>query len=379
MKSIYKILFTLMMLIATASIITSCKKDSSDPIPVINYIRVTSPESSDSLLTSANQGQLIAIMGTNLQNAREIWFNDKQSRITPTYISSTTILVSVPSKAPDSIINTLTIVFANGYKLKHPFTVDISKPLLSSMVCEFVNDGDVATIIGNYFYEPLTVTFTGGQTAELVSVEDGVLKFKVPPGVQPGPITVATKFGVTESDFWFRDTRNIFIASDPFEGWNTKSLVVENPGPDDPPKIAGNYIRIKKLLGSWSYNELADGPASSMPSYSKNIPDDAILHPEKYNLKFEINTLKPYNKSFIIINAGTSGQDNGAYKWAPPYDSKGEWNTVVIPYEEVWKSYTVKPTVNPDGYWTMLLIQGPDPLDADICFDSFRIVPKSNK
>jgi hypothetical protein len=378
MKSIHKIILTALMLVATASMITSCKKDSS-PMPVINYIRVTNPVSSDSLLVSANQGQLIAIVGTNLQDAREVWFNDQQSRLTPTYISSTSILVSVPSSIPDTVTNTLTIVFANGYRLKHPFSVDISKPSLNSMVCEFVNAGDVATIIGNYFYEPLTVTFTGGATAQLVSVQAGVLQFKVPANAQPGPITVQTNFGKTESDFWFRDPRNQFINSDPYEGWHDPSLVVSNPGPGDPPLISGNYIRVNKKLSSWSWNEIADGTASSMPLHSKNIPDDAILHPEKYYLKFEICTMKPYNNGMIRINAGTSVQDNSNYQWAPPYDSKGQWQTVVIPYEEVVATYAVKPVVNPDGYWAMLLMQGPGDLDADISFDSFRVVPKSNK
>jgi len=378
MKSIHKILFTLLMFVAAASMITSCKKDSS-AMPVINYIRVTNPLSSDSLLVSANQGQLIAIVGTNLQDAREVWFNDQQSRLTPTYISNTSILVSVPSTIPDTVSNTLTIVFANGYKLKHAFTVDISKPSLNSMVCEFVNEGDVATIIGNYFYEPLTVTFTGGATGEIVSVEDGVLKFKVPANAQPGPITVKTNFGQAESDFWFRDPRNQFINSDPYEGWHDESLVVSNPGPGDPPKISGNYIRVNKQLASWSWNEIADGPASAMPSHSKNIPDEALLHPEKYYLKFEICTMKPYNNGMIRINAGTNVQDATNYQWAPPYDSKGQWQTVVIPYEEVYNSYAVKPVVSSDGYWAMLLMQGPGDLDADISFDSFRIVPKSNK
>lgn len=376
MKSINKILLPLLMLITAVSMFTSCKKDSSGDIPVVNYVRITSPQSSDSLLVGAGQGQLIAIVGNNLQNAREVWFNDQKARLTPTYISSTSILASVPSVIPDSISNMLTIIFKNGYKLEYPFQVQISKPYISSMKCEFVNEGDVATIFGNYFYAPVTITFTGGATAQIVSLEDAQVQFSIPADAQPGPITIKTNFGETKSDFWFRDSRNIFIGSDPFEGWHDPGMVVSNPGPGDPPKINGNYIRVNKMLSAWSYNEIADGPASSMPSYSKKIPDDAILHPEKYYLKFEVNTLKPYNSSMIKINAGTSGQDNSNYQWAPPFDTKGQWQTVVIPYEEVFNSYTVKPTINPDGYWTMLLIQGPGDLDADISFDNFRIVPK---
>jgi hypothetical protein len=377
MKSTNKILLTMMMLIASVSMFTSCKKDTSSGTPVVNYVRITSPESSDSLLAGAGQGQLIAIVGDNLQEAQQVWFNDQQSRLTPTYVSRTSILVSVPSQIPDTINNMVTILFKNGYKLEYPFEVQISKPLLSSMVCEFVNEGDVATILGNYLYAPLTITFTGGATAEIVSLEDDQVQFTVPAEAQPGPITIKTNFGETKSNFWFDDNRNIFIGSDPFEGWNNASLVVTNPGPGDPPKINGNYFRIKAQVGAWGWNELADGDAGSMPSYSKNIPDDAILHPEKYYLKFEVNTMKPYNNSMITINAGGSKiQDTKGYKWAPPYDSKGKWQTVVIPYDEVVASYTEPPVVNPNGYWAMVLLQGPGDLDADLSFDNFRVVPK---
>jgi hypothetical protein len=379
MKSINKTLLALLVLIAGVSVFTSCKKDSGGT-PVVNYVRITSPQSSDSLLAGAGQGQLIAIVGNNLGEAREVWFNDQQARLTPTYISNTSILASVPSAIPDSITNNLTIIFKNGYKLTYPFKVEISKPYLKSMVCEYVNEGDVATIIGNYFYEPLSITFTGGATAELVSVTAEQVQFTVPADAQPGPINIKTNFGESKSDFWFRDPRNIFIGSDPFEGWNNPSLVVTDPGPGDPPKINGNYFRIKAHIGSWGWNELADGTASSMPSYSKKIPDDAILHPEKYYLKFEINTMKPYNNSMITINAGGSVvQDTKGYKWAPPYDTKGKWQTVVIPYEEVVASYSTPPVVNPDGYWAMVLLQGPGDLDADMSFDNFRVVPKTDQ
>ncbi|HEY8689971.1 MAG TPA: glycan-binding surface protein, partial [Chitinophagaceae bacterium] len=337
------------------------------------------PLSSDSLLIGAHQGSLIAIIGQNLQDATQIWFNDQTASLTPTYITSTTILVSVPNPIPKTVNNKLKIFFANGDSLLYNFQVQISKPLVSSMVCEFVNAGDVATIRGNYFYEPLTVTLTGGAIAQLVSVKDNEIQFTVPAGAQPGQITVKTNFGETKSDFWFRDPRNHFIDSDPYEGWHDPNWVITNPGPNDPPKISGNYIHVKAMLGAWGYNEIADGDAGSMPNHSKNIPDAAILSPKDYNLKFEINTYKPYNASQIRINAGTSQQDNNAYLWNPPFDTKKQWQTVVIPYEEIVASYAVKPIVNPNGYWAMLLIQGPGDLDADISFDNFRIVPKISK
>lgn len=376
MKSINKTLLMLLLAVVVATLITSCKKDTPGT-PTINYVRITRPQSSDSLLVAAGQGQLIAIIGNNLQDAVEVWFNDQQARLTPSYITNTSILVSVPSNIPKTITNKLKIVFKNGYVLLYDFVVQISKPVITSMVSEFVNDGDVATIRGNYFYAPVTVTFTGGLTGEIVSVKDQEIQVRVPAGAQPGQITVKTNFGETKSDFWFRDNRNLIIDSDPYEGWWNSSYVISNPGPTDPPKISGNYIRFQKQVGAWSWSELAGGPASSMPAHSKNIPDDAILNPQNYYLKFEVNTIKPYNSNGIKINVALNAQDNNGYLWQPPFDTKGQWQTVVIPLEEVFKSYSTAPTVNPSGYWSRILIgNAPGALDADIAFDNLRIVPK---
>lgn len=378
MKRINKLIVLLTVAIAMISTTTSCKKDnlSNKAVPAIKYVRVTNPESSDSLLVGASQGKLIAIIGENLQDAVAIWFNDQKASLTPTYVTSTSILVSIPSPIPIEISNKLKIYFSGGDSLLYDFKVEISKPGVYNMVSEFVNEGDVATIRGDFFYKPLTVKFAGGAIGELVSVEDKIIKVRVPAGAQAGSITVTTNFGETVSDFWFKDNRNIFISSDPYEGWWNSSYVITAPGAGDPAKINGNYIRVTKQFGAWSWNEIAGGPADAMPVQSKNIPDAAILKPSDYNLKFEVNTLKPYNASILRINVALNSQDNDAYQWQPPFDTKGQWQTVIIPFEEIVASYKVKPVINPSGYWCRLLFQGPDVLDADICFDNFRVVPK---
>src|SRR5215203_226230 len=238
MKAINKFLLVFLLSTGVASIFISCDKDDDDSgTPFVNYVRITRPQSSDSLLVGAGQGQLIAIIGTNLQDAVEVWFNDRRAMLTPTYITNTSILVSVPNPIPTAITNKMKIVFKNGFILYHDFVVQISEPYIGSMVSEFVNDGDIATIRGDFFYEPLTVTFTGGLTGTLVAVTAQEIQVRVPAGAQPGRIVVKTNFGETKSNFWFRDTRNHFIDSDPYEGWWNSNYVVTSPGPTDPPKI----------------------------------------------------------------------------------------------------------------------------------------------
>ena len=379
MKSIHKIFLLFALVIVTAGVFTSCKKDAlpNNGEPRILYVRIPSPLSADSLLVGASQGRLIAIIGENLQDATEIWFNDQKASLTPTYITSTSILVSVPSPIPKEITNKIKIIFADGKTLLYDFKVQISEPTVSSMVSEYVLTGNVATIRGDFFYMPLTVTFAGGVKGELVKVEDKNIQVRVPAGALPGQVTVATNFGVTKSNFWFRDNRNIFLSSDPFTGWWNASYVVTNPGPSDPPAINGNYIRFKKSIGAWSWNEVAGGPPDAMGPISKNVPDEAILKPSDYNLKFEVNTLKPYTSNLLKINVGLSKDfNNDSYKWNPPYDTKGQWQTVIIPFEEIAASYGTPLTVSPNGYYTRLLFHGGGDLDADISFDNFRVVPK---
>ena len=82
------------------------------------------------------------------------------------------------------------------------------------------------------------------------------------------------------------------------------------------------------------------------------------LKPEDYYLKFEVNTVKPYTFNMLKINVALSAEDNNAYLWRPPINTNGQWQTVVIPFEQVIASYAVRPTVNPNGYWSRLLFHG---------------------
>ncbi len=380
---------SLYLLLALIIGIIACSDDDGEieatGDPMIHYVRVTPPESSDSLLVAAFQGSLIAIIGENLGHANQVWFNDQQAELNPVYVTNQSILVGVPTAVPKEVDNQVRLYFNNGDSLAYDFQVEISEPLIEAMKSEYVFEGDVATIYGNFFYEPLTVTFAGGVEGEVLpaSTEDGnVINVVVPAGAQTGPVTVTTNFGATESDFWFRDDRNIVLSSDPFTGWWNADYVVDAlaVGPDDPAPINGNYIRIAKPIGAWEWTEVAGGPASAMGDISKNFPEDAIKNPEDYNFKFEINTLKPYDNNTIRLNFGLQSEINDAYFWQPPYDSKGQWETVVIPLEQMFAAYEengVTPTVNPDGYWTRVMIFDGNALDCDIAFDNFRVVPKT--
>lgn len=381
MKPLLQYTLFLSVVMAMAGILISCSEDDlpNDGQPMISYIRVTSPASSDSMIVSAGQGQMIAIMGENLHDARQLWINDQRATLSPTFITSKTIITRVPSQIPEEITNQLQLIFADGKSITYDFTVDISRPQIDFMKSEFVNTGEVATINGNYFYEPLTVTFTGGVTGDIVSVEDQILQVRVPEGAEPGPISISSNFGETESGFWFRDNRNI-IAS--FDGttsglWHGRDYIMSSD--EDFSPINGKFIRMKKDLGAWGWFELYVGPKESDVALElKNIPADAFAHPEKYDLKFEINTLKSLTGAAIHMYIGPDmGGQRGStnYNWQPNIHTNGEWETVSIPWEDV---YTANKTFayNPEGYGISIHFSGASPVTGDFGLDNMRVVPK---
>ena len=379
MKPSYKFSALQFIVFITAALILSCTEDDlpNGGLPSINYIRVTNPASSDSLVVSAGQGQMIAIMGENLQGARELWINDRRAMLNPSFITNTTIITRVPSQIPGEITNQMKIIFAKGHTLVHDFTVDISEPRIDYMKSEYVNPGDVAVINGNYFYEPVTVTFTGGVEAELVSVDDEMLEVRVPDGAQPGPITVTTNFGETESDFWFRDNRNLIATFDGTTAgmWHGPNYIVSSD--DDIATINGKFIRMKRDLAPWGWFELWVGPAESDVALElKRIPPDAIANPENYSLKFEINTLKPLSGAAIHMYIGPdmAGERGTNYNWQPNIHTGGQWETVSIPWQDV---YTANQgfAYNPNGYGISIHFSGPSAVTGDFGLDNMRVVP----
>jgi Surface glycan-binding protein B xyloglucan binding domain len=380
MKLIYKYPMFLLVALAAGGIFFACSDEDlpNNGEPMISYIRITDPASSDSLVVSAGQGQMIAIMGENLGGARSLWINDQQAILSPTFITNNAIITRVPAQIPKEITNQMRVLFADGKSLTYDFAVDISEPLISYMKSEYVNTGEVATINGNFFYEPLVVTFSGGVEAELLSVEDEMIQVKVPDGAQPGPITITSNFGESESSFWFRDNRNL-IAS--FDGttsglWHGAELIVSSD--DDIEPIDGKFIRLKTDLGAWGWYEMYVGPSDSDVAIElKNIPADAFENPDRYSLKFEINTLKSLTGAAIHMYIGPdmAGKRNDVnYNWQPNINTGGEWETVTIPWDDVYEA-NKEFAFNPNGYGISIHFSGPSPVTADFGLDNMRVVP----
>lgn len=402
MKRSFKFIYSFFILTAAVGmVLTSCnKEDSSSGTPSINYVRVTDPAKSDSLLAGAYLGNTIAIIGSDLNSVREIWFNDQKAYLNPVLITNTAIMVAVPDSIPKVVTDQMKLVYGSHDTLIYPFRALVPAPTVSSMKCEYVSDGNIATINGDYFIDdtniPLKVIFPGNLPGEIVNFSKTSIQVKVPTGSSAGPLTVRSLYGSTISKFYFRDNRNIFLNFDNLTaacGWRSGVL-----GSSDPDPVSGNYVRFSgAMAASPGWNEdafsfdfwpIANGRPQA-PIYSGDLTKAAI--------KFECNVYSDWSSGamqmiftpYDITGTNSYIADGSVPRglWMPwqttgTFKTDG-WVTITIPLSEF--AYTPdgqssKSKLTADMLYgcTFFIWNGGvtgTACNPGVCIDNIRVVP----
>ncbi|MBA7513989.1 hypothetical protein ES705_06007 [subsurface metagenome] len=369
----------------------SCTEDElpNSGNPIVYYVRVTDPAKSDSLLVAAFMGDLIAIVGDNLGGVREIWFNDQEAFLTPTYITDQSILVNVPSTPPTEINDKMTMVFADGYTLEYDFRVDIPGPVLASIKSEYVEDGDIAVLNGDYFFDPIVVTFTDGLEAVVDNLEKTKLEVVVPEGASTGPISITTNFGTVTSTFLFRDNRNTILDYDVYthESWTSPIAYADSMPEIDP--CSGNYTYLKHdAVGSWMWtNELTmqywapRGIKGNVPVATGSIYD--------LDFRFEVNIpvewVEVQMRIFFAPYIEDHGHDNNVHAWWTPWEdgpyTTDGWETISILLTDFNTDNNGNPASIDDlssltNLTMMIFGSATGEYPVHICIDNPRIVPR---
>lgn len=250
MKYINKIMVTLS---AVASLFAvSCNEkpgeyNMTDGVPTIHYVRPVDVASADSLLSGAYMDNMICVVGENLKSVYQLYFNDQKAILNNSYITDNTLLVTVPGTIPELVTDKMYFITAAQDTVKYDFSVIIPGPKVSSMSCEYVPVGEVATIYGDYFIDdpnvPFSITFPDDvPVTEIVSLTKNAVSFKVPEGAVEGKIDVKTIYGTVSSPFHYMDTRGLMFEFDGVtnltnHGWHPR--VIANEG-----GLTGNYVQL---------------------------------------------------------------------------------------------------------------------------------------
>jgi len=341
MKALIKNILFLVVAVSSC-LLTACKDDdSSNSTPVVRYVRSCDAAKSDSLITKASLGSTIAIIGENLDGVKEIWFNDQQAKVNPVYVTSNSILVTIPSGIPTDVTGKIRFVTHSGLETTYDFGVVVPSPVLNSMKCEYVADGDIAVIKGDFFLEP-KVYFKGNVEADVVSFTKTEIKVRVPNGAEAGPITVQSIYGSTRSLFNFRDNSSVssstkvfldFEETSSWNPWGLSAFGTENG-------LSGKYLKFEGTTGSWAW------PANSIQLYyasSSRTPLVSSGDISTLALRFEANCKEWHDTPLLFWftnNENThnvDGSDPQAH-WKPylnngvksNYVTDG-WETITIP------------------------------------------------
>nr|WP_321452683.1 glycan-binding surface protein [uncultured Carboxylicivirga sp.] len=215
--------------------------------PEVIYIRT--PERADSLVTSALLGTRLVLVGNNLRSVTELYFNDVEAVLSTSFITDNTLFVSVPKTLPTVLSNTISMVNSAKDTIRIPFVSEVPAPVLSSMACERVKPGEIATVVGDYLlsYEssPMIITMPDGQTVtEFETLTKTSVSFVVPEGcTESGPISITSAYGTTASTkFQFNDERGIMFEFDGLtgltnHGWHARDIL------SDETSITGNFVQ----------------------------------------------------------------------------------------------------------------------------------------
>lgn len=407
---------------------TSCedephKYEVADGVPTIKYVKVTSPESGDSLITGAYMDNLICIVGDNLRSTVELWFNDQQAVLNTSYMTDNTILVSVPGTIPNVVSNMMYFVTAGNDTITYPFEVIVPAPTVNSMSCEYAPVGSEATIYGNYFIDdpnvPLSISFGNVDVTEITDIQMSQVSFIVPQGAEECNVSVTSIYGTTVSSFHYLDTRNILFDWDGSHGgmatghgW--RSGVIQSTNPDG---IDGSYIYFGGVPmagavgGTWAEDNFSfdywPEPAAGYPELS-SMPDFAEMLSRydisELQIKFEVYvpTSNPWQSSALqmiftgndIVTYATgnnnylSNTDLPRGLWIPwqttgSYDTGDQWVTVSLNLSEFNRTHEGQAcgtALSVDDFTGLTFfvwnggVEGTD-CNPIICIDNIRVVP----
>jgi hypothetical protein len=353
---------------------TSCKKNNSVSYGVPTISLVAQPLNPAQIDTGSFT-QWVIIYGTNLASAQSVTFNDQAVPYQDIYASDTSVTVQIPRAIPQSVSNTVKVTTKGG-TATYSFTVLIPALQVTDMFNEYTPVGDTLTVVGQNFdlygldTSAATVTFTGGQSANVISGTATTLNVVVPAGAQPGPITVKgpAPDNVNQvTTAWYMDNRNFLVSMTNFTGWNGSAYLSDGP---NPPPINGPYFEVSKTFqGGYAWDPWCSNYCN-IPAALVNDPTQYV----HYALKFEMNVVTLPEPLYMCFNNGTFEN----YLYDPsgtntfPFTNNGQWETFTVPLSS-WGNlagFVYSPSMIME-----FMLQGNTAVQANFAICNYRLVP----
>ncbi|GAA3775696.1 IPT/TIG domain-containing protein [Flavobacterium ginsengiterrae] len=292
-------------------VFSSCDNDDSSGssgAPVITSIS-KSVEGDLVPVTVGDPKNYYIIQGTGLSTVTKIYFNDFDTYFNPTLVTDTAIFVLIDEKTPYAdASNKLKLVTKQGTIL-YDFVVAPPTPKFDSYNSINAAEGDIVTIYGDYFLDP--VVKVGTTQAEIVSSSLTEIKFKMPASSMDKYVSVTNISGTTTSE----EAVGSALYDDVIQGdaghwmWSGSDVFDTNFKDD----IIQGEAAIKFVFGGWN--------GADMKFNSRDI--------SKYKaFRVKVKSVSTSSDASVIFVFG-----GWAYQIKKPLTNK--WTTIEIPFSDI--------------------------------------------
>ncbi len=343
---------------------------------------------------TVSSGTAIVVWGKNLTNISEISFNGLNAELQPAFMEDSKIIFQIPEGiSEDCVAHVRTAGCEQG------IDVDLLKVVVAPP-CVSMCDNEMAEksikVIGNSLFAPLTAKFWDGESHTIeASTENGMITIDdanhatitIPEGVKDGgTIVFVSNAGESETNFRFRDTRNMLITHDDEEYLNlfnqdkpdidleNKADLIAEGGAFYSENNTSNYsIFWSNLYTAWSYSPKGEAnPEGKAPKYTTPFGyfSDEIIKGASFNdyvIKFEVFVPAEYPMNGNGLAIGFYNSDWAEVReycafWQPSkatfgkdadgvwqatctcenWTTGGDWLTITIPMEELRYNFMAK-------------------------------------
>lgn len=358
---------------------TPADKIGNTGAPTISAVYDVADTALATPITVGASGQMVRLVGTNLNNVRSITFNTVSADLTQVYTYSTSANVLIPSTLSLQHVNKIEYTTDQG-STTYDFVVPFPTLAVSHVLNEFVNAGDSMTIYGSNFnlydFGTTSKVYIGNTVLGVGSATATSMKVLIPANT-PDNSKVVLKWqnaeGVDCADSVpFRPTTHLLYGDFSNVQINVSgSISVAKEGDDavsTNAKLGYNHLHLTGTFGAWAWNTI---------DMSCNMVDAGDLsNLDDYVLKFEVLTptsfpLTENSPLQFCFNWGSS------YTWNPGdgsgLNTLGSWQTISLPLSSM-----ATKGISAVGVWQTLRIvfQPKAEYTADFCLGNFRIEKK---
>ena len=303
--------------------------------PVITAVYDVADTALTTPLTEGELGQMVHIVGQNLNHVQRITFNTVEADISAAYTFGSAANVLIPSKLSLNHENKIVYTTDVG-STSFDFIIPFPDLTVTALVCEFVNAGDSVTILGKNFdlydFGGASKVYVGGTEVGVGSITACSMKAFIPAGTADNSFVTLSWSDANEqahtADLPFRPTAHL-LYPDLTQTSNSLSgevnVAIEQDGDINTGAAALGcpHLHFTGQLGAWSWNTY---------DISCNMIDAGDLtNLNDYVLKFEVLTAQsfPLTESSPLqwcFNWGDS------YTWNPgSLNTFGQWQTISLP------------------------------------------------